>query len=194
MVFFFLCANRREIIDYLKDLSNGSTANYKIKLMVVGQENVGKTTLITSLSKGKKNTIKKKEPLPNLSTDGIDIEDWTLKNVPFKEKDKIVKRHGNDLLLEWLTDWTVCLFFSEFLDLGLCRTRSVSFISSVFPLRSFSLYSLLRSAKEYRNVPSGAFFSSCNKTRFIFFLNELILLLFRNSGFKVWRRGQRMLP
>jgi GTPase SAR1 family protein len=61
--------------------------------MVVGQENVGKTTLIRSLNKKKVKKISKSPTslgLPNMSTDGIDIEDWSIE-VTFKDKDKDAK-------------------------------------------------------------------------------------------------------
>ncbi len=65
----------------------GSEPCYRVKLMIVGQgntlpykpksaENVGKTTLVNGLAGKRKN--KKKNPTPNMSTDGIDIDDWTI--------------------------------------------------------------------------------------------------------------------
>jgi GTPase SAR1 family protein len=66
----------------------GSTPCYRIKLLVVGQENVGKTSILRRLktfsaqgSKGfglKRNRAPTSINAPPISTDGIDIEDLTL--------------------------------------------------------------------------------------------------------------------
>ncbi len=61
----------KAILGYLKELADGSEPCYRMKLMIVGQENVGKTTLLRNL-KG----VKAKED--TISTDGIDIADWIM--------------------------------------------------------------------------------------------------------------------
>ncbi|EGG24144.1 leucine-rich repeat-containing protein [Cavenderia fasciculata] len=61
------------ILDYLKDLIKGQEQCYRMKLMIVGQENVGKTTLLKTLRDRKK---KPSVAGPNISTDGIVIDNW----------------------------------------------------------------------------------------------------------------------
>lgn len=63
----------QSVLGYLKDLMKGSEPCYRMRIIVVGQENVGKTSLCNCLrKKGNKNT----ENLASLSTDGINIENW----------------------------------------------------------------------------------------------------------------------
>ncbi|KAF2069141.1 hypothetical protein CYY_009538 [Polysphondylium violaceum] len=63
-----------EIKRYFQDLFLGDPS-YRVKLMIVGQENVGKTSLVKCL-KMKKKFAKGIDHLgPNVSTDGIDIEE-----------------------------------------------------------------------------------------------------------------------
>lgn len=81
---------RKEILGYLKDLAEGAEPCYRTKVMVVGQENVGKTTLINKLQNRKqrtktKGTIKGVNTA-NISTDGIDIDLWNI-SVLFKTKE-----------------------------------------------------------------------------------------------------------
>eukprot|EP01117_Protostelium_nocturnum_P011694 TRINITY_DN4256_c3_g1_i11.p1 TRINITY_DN4256_c3_g1~~TRINITY_DN4256_c3_g1_i11.p1 ORF type:complete len:1743 (-),score=580.06 TRINITY_DN4256_c3_g1_i11:39-5267(-) len=70
----------KEILGYLSDMLEGSEPCYRIKLMIVGQENVGKTTIKDTMSKNINAN-------PGLSTDGIDIDDWSMK-VAFPNKPK----------------------------------------------------------------------------------------------------------
>ena len=59
-----------------------SKPSYRMKLMIVGQEAVGKTSLtraIISKSKKKAALFGGKRAVKNLSTDGIDIEVWDRK-------------------------------------------------------------------------------------------------------------------
>ena len=65
----------RDLIHYLENMIDGSTKVYRMKLMVVGQENVGKTSLLRCLKKTtdkKSGKVKKDEH--NVATDGIDIQ------------------------------------------------------------------------------------------------------------------------
>ncbi|GAM22640.1 hypothetical protein SAMD00019534_058150 [Acytostelium subglobosum LB1] len=64
------------VVRFLKDLSKGHQSCYRMKLLVVGQENVGKTTLLKVLRDKKK--AKKISSEPNISTDGIVIDQWNL--------------------------------------------------------------------------------------------------------------------
>ncbi|KAF2071594.1 hypothetical protein CYY_007084 [Polysphondylium violaceum] len=68
---------------YLKDLIKGQEQCYKMKLMIVGQENVGKTTLLKTLREKKK----KAALGPNISTDGISIDNWVFSG-QFEEKEE----------------------------------------------------------------------------------------------------------
>jgi len=67
---------------YLKDLIKGQEQCYKMKLMIVGQENVGKTTLLKTLREKKKKVASG----PNISTDGIAIDNWVFQG-QFEEKE-----------------------------------------------------------------------------------------------------------
>eukprot|EP01117_Protostelium_nocturnum_P004285 TRINITY_DN1566_c0_g1_i1.p1 TRINITY_DN1566_c0_g1~~TRINITY_DN1566_c0_g1_i1.p1 ORF type:complete len:1485 (+),score=528.53 TRINITY_DN1566_c0_g1_i1:71-4525(+) len=84
-----------KIFGYLSDLGKGQEANNRIKLMIVGQENVGKTTLLGAI-KGKTKIAKMLSGAP-LSTDGIDIAEFSTtslkedKKAKGKEKTKSVK-------------------------------------------------------------------------------------------------------
>lgn len=85
---------RKEILGYLKDLAEGSEPCYRTKLMIVGQENVGKTTLLQRLQNRKHKTKKGQKDnfaTISISTDGIDIEEWQL-NVNFKTPEGKVKK------------------------------------------------------------------------------------------------------
>jgi len=64
----------RSILAYLRDLHKGAERCYRMKLMFVGKENAGKTSLSFYLQNNKK--MEK----PPLSTDGIDINTW---EIPF---------------------------------------------------------------------------------------------------------------
>eukprot|EP01132_Coremiostelium_polycephalum_P008525 gene8525-10480_t len=75
-----------QILQFLKDLSKGQQECYRMKLMIVGQENVGKTTLIKVLRDKKKTKILQAQP--NISTDGIIIDDWVLSGGQVKTKSK----------------------------------------------------------------------------------------------------------
>eukprot|EP01114_Cavostelium_apophysatum_P022155 TRINITY_DN7922_c0_g2_i4.p1 TRINITY_DN7922_c0_g2~~TRINITY_DN7922_c0_g2_i4.p1 ORF type:complete len:1489 (-),score=439.35 TRINITY_DN7922_c0_g2_i4:127-4593(-) len=72
---------RKEILLFLKDLAEGNEPLYRVKLLVVGQENVGKTTLIRKLNSKKKVDAKKRAvnaSVSTISTDGIDIDEWQM--------------------------------------------------------------------------------------------------------------------
>ncbi len=58
---------RKEIMGYLKDLAKGSEQCYRVKLMVVGQENVGKTTLIRKLNQKKRRTVRRSSKAPDMN-------------------------------------------------------------------------------------------------------------------------------
>eukprot|EP01087_Luapelamoeba_hula_P012480 TRINITY_DN3484_c0_g1_i2.p1 TRINITY_DN3484_c0_g1~~TRINITY_DN3484_c0_g1_i2.p1 ORF type:complete len:2043 (+),score=287.04 TRINITY_DN3484_c0_g1_i2:206-6334(+) len=66
------CNGTRGILAYLRDLLKGAERCYRMKLMFVGKENAGKTSLSYYLQHGKK--LDK----PPLSTDGIDIRNWEI--------------------------------------------------------------------------------------------------------------------
>ena len=65
----------KSIMGYFSDLLSGEPC-YRMKLMFVGQENVGKSSLLHALMNLKN---KKRVKRGNISTDGIDIERWTFK-------------------------------------------------------------------------------------------------------------------
>lgn len=71
------------VLGFLGDLLGETERVYRVKLMVVGQENVGKTTTITQLvrrwTRASPHTLFQPEQLKgqNISTDGIDIGDFT---------------------------------------------------------------------------------------------------------------------
>lgn len=65
----------KAIQEYYEDLLDGEPC-YRTKLMLVGQENVGKTTLLHAMRQLQKKQRGKRN---NISTDGIDIESWNIK-------------------------------------------------------------------------------------------------------------------
>ena len=70
------CKNIRQ---FLESLVDGSSPCYRTKLLVVGQENVGKTSLVRQLRNPSKSVKKAgavgvSKQVPPISTDGIDIE------------------------------------------------------------------------------------------------------------------------
>jgi len=65
----------KSIMGHYEDLLQGEPC-FRLKIMFVGQENVGKSTLLHALVTHKG---KKKGKRGNISTDGIDIERWQLK-------------------------------------------------------------------------------------------------------------------
>jgi Leucine-rich repeat (LRR) protein/GTPase SAR1 family protein len=83
-------SERSELLSYLQSLQVSKKPCYRMKLMVVGQENVGKSTLIRCLNS--KSNVKKNV---NISTDGIDIDllslqvDLTLPGDSFPTKENV---------------------------------------------------------------------------------------------------------
>jgi len=75
-----------DLLVYLREHASGSRDVYRMKLMFVGQGNVGKTSLLNALQQGRKkkglrqllkgDDTKKR----NVATDGIDISEWNLKS------------------------------------------------------------------------------------------------------------------
>ena len=63
-----------KIRKYFEDLRKGKSKNKRCKLMIVGKENQGKTSLLHYLKEGK--SIGK----TTKSTDGIDVNLWHIKN------------------------------------------------------------------------------------------------------------------
>jgi Leucine-rich repeat (LRR) protein len=70
----------RAIKDFMYDLVKGSSPCYRIKLLLVGQENVGKSSLLRRLQSYRPNkahstpsAANDAHTMPNISTDGIDI-------------------------------------------------------------------------------------------------------------------------
>eukprot|EP00026_Physarum_polycephalum_P000022 Phypoly_transcript_00022.p1 GENE.Phypoly_transcript_00022~~Phypoly_transcript_00022.p1 ORF type:complete len:3281 (-),score=556.54 Phypoly_transcript_00022:159-8669(-) len=87
------------ILDYLRDLIGGWEPCYRMKIMIVGQENVGKTSLLRSLKDRKKVDTN----VPSISTDGIDIHSLTFQGV-FEEggdHDKVVRVKKDITLNVW---------------------------------------------------------------------------------------------
>jgi hypothetical protein len=84
----------RAVLEYLQDLIAGAKPCYRMKLMIVGEENVGKTTLVDALTKRWNLPAAMQgsfvEPVATLSTDGIEIStcSFTWEN----EGDKAVPR------------------------------------------------------------------------------------------------------
>ena len=65
----------KSIMGYYFDLLQGEPC-YRLKLMFVGQENVGKSTVLHALKNLK---LRRRTKRSNISTDGIDIERWSMK-------------------------------------------------------------------------------------------------------------------
>jgi len=65
----------KAVLDFLYDSLSGSKPIYRMKLMIVGEENVGKTTLVDQLTRRWKAASSDGfyEPVSTLSTDGISI-------------------------------------------------------------------------------------------------------------------------
>lgn len=77
--------NTKLTLGYLRDLAKGAEPVYRIKLMMVGQENVGKTTILRHIKRRRMRRAAKKGPIkPTISTDGIDVDEWFLE-VPFDD-------------------------------------------------------------------------------------------------------------
>ena len=74
----------QELFHYMANMLAGSKSVYRMKMMIVGQENVGKTSLMRALKKEKKGKKEKKEDR-NLATDGIDIHEWHVKSNSVEE-------------------------------------------------------------------------------------------------------------
>eukprot|EP01102_Stenamoeba_stenopodia_P016420 TRINITY_DN5740_c0_g2_i2.p1 TRINITY_DN5740_c0_g2~~TRINITY_DN5740_c0_g2_i2.p1 ORF type:complete len:822 (+),score=142.44 TRINITY_DN5740_c0_g2_i2:142-2607(+) len=66
------------LLSFLSELSCGSAVCNRIRLIFVGQEGAGKTTLIKVIS-SKEMKVKEKFP----STDGIEVSDWTSEDLTF---------------------------------------------------------------------------------------------------------------
>lgn len=84
-------AGLRTILGYLRDLDTGSESIYRTKIMMVGQENIGKTTLLKAIKKYRhqKWTPKRTSIKPTISTDGIDIAEWTIEVQLDNERDSM---------------------------------------------------------------------------------------------------------
>ena len=65
----------KAVLDFLYDSLSGSKSIYRMKMMIVGEENVGKTTLVDQLTRRWKAASSDGiyEPISTLSTDGIAI-------------------------------------------------------------------------------------------------------------------------
>lgn len=145
------------ILDYLRQLNQGSQASYRLKLMVVGQENVGKTSCIRALARdGTWEPLSRPgtqaAPLDNLSTDGIDIRDYHVRvrelelakhkparskltkafsglaTVKSKKGDKEKDKTGDVRSLPFLLFSLCCLF--------ICRLKSLSTFGILLDRRS----------------------------------------------------------
>jgi len=93
--------NFKIFIDYLKDLGTGAEENYRVKLLIVGFENVGKTTLLYGLQE-KKKTL-------NTATDGIEMISCQIKKKTKKfismEDEKFKKLKKDKLLKLNISVW-----------------------------------------------------------------------------------------
>eukprot|EP01104_Vermistella_antarctica_P009100 TRINITY_DN2320_c0_g1_i2.p1 TRINITY_DN2320_c0_g1~~TRINITY_DN2320_c0_g1_i2.p1 ORF type:complete len:3638 (+),score=457.03 TRINITY_DN2320_c0_g1_i2:486-11399(+) len=69
-------ADEESILAWLRALSEGTEPCYRVKVMVVGDENVGKTSLLTCLKEKRTGVFSKKKE-DTIATDGIDISDWS---------------------------------------------------------------------------------------------------------------------
>ena len=67
------------LMSYLKDLYAGTTQWHALRVMIVGQGNVGKTSLVRSLH-AKKGKPPKSRKVRNVATDGIDISQFKMKS------------------------------------------------------------------------------------------------------------------
>ena len=80
----------KDVLAYMANMLGGTRRVYRMKLMIVGQENVGKTSVMKAL---KRKTEKKRlegvreagglgggEGERNVATDGIDIGEWVVKS------------------------------------------------------------------------------------------------------------------
>jgi GTPase SAR1 family protein len=67
------------IRQYFKDLKKGKEKSKQIKLLIIGEEGHGKTSLLYFLKENK--SISK----PTKSTDGIEVESWKIKDKNKKE-------------------------------------------------------------------------------------------------------------
>lgn len=86
--------NVKLILGYLRDLAKGAEPVYRIKLMMVGQENVGKTTILRHIKRRRLRRAMKKGPIkPTISTDGIDIDEWLLE-VPLDDDKDVIMTSG----------------------------------------------------------------------------------------------------
>lgn len=86
--------NTNNILGFLKDLKTSYAPVYRIKLMAVGQENVGKTSLLKNLKNYRqKKFMFKKFQHKLISTDGIDIDEWQME-VNFPDTSLDVKNSG----------------------------------------------------------------------------------------------------
>jgi len=94
----------RVILDFLNSVSKGSSRLYRMKFMIVGQENVGKTSLLNCLLRtGDKSTKNKKAVNKTISTDGIDIHTYNF-NCPVNENGKPAADGKNTQIVS-LTAW-----------------------------------------------------------------------------------------
>jgi serine/threonine protein kinase/GTPase SAR1 family protein len=87
--------NVKLVLGYLRDLAKGAEPVYRIKLMMVGQENVGKTTILRHIKRRRLRRAVKKGPIkPTISTDGIDVDEWQLE-VPFDDDKDVTLTTGS---------------------------------------------------------------------------------------------------
>eukprot|EP01103_Thecamoeba_quadrilineata_P004097 TRINITY_DN1381_c3_g1_i1.p1 TRINITY_DN1381_c3_g1~~TRINITY_DN1381_c3_g1_i1.p1 ORF type:complete len:1903 (+),score=318.22 TRINITY_DN1381_c3_g1_i1:778-5709(+) len=70
------------LLTFLKETLAGSHALFRTKLMVIGQDNVGKSTLLRWITTKKKITNR----LDELSTDGVEISEWSFYTDRFNDK------------------------------------------------------------------------------------------------------------
>ena len=83
------------VLGYLRDLAKGAEPVYRIKLMMVGQENVGKTTILRHIKRRRMRRALKKTPIkPTISTDGIEIDEWQLE-VPLDDDKDVTLSTGS---------------------------------------------------------------------------------------------------
>jgi Leucine-rich repeat (LRR) protein len=103
-----------DLLVYLREHASGSQDVYRMKLMFVGQGNVGKTSLLNALRQGRKkkglrqllkgDDTKKR----NVATDGIDITEWNVKSPQLPSADDTLTFSAWDFAGQEVLRWMCC--------------------------------------------------------------------------------------
>ena len=70
----------KDVLAYMANMLGGTRKVYRMKLMIVGQENVGKTSVMKALKRKTEKKSIEGENERNVATDGIDIGEWVVKS------------------------------------------------------------------------------------------------------------------